>query len=100
MSQFTKQRKVRRKRQQIEGERFKEGISKFRNKLHEAAKEIKKGIKGGNCNVTACQKPNAVYFNKSTKKYYCEHCAELINWESGRADVMQLYGTPLLCEKD
>jgi hypothetical protein len=28
-----------------------------------------KGVKGGSCNVTACQKPGAMYYNKSTKKY-------------------------------
>ena len=59
-----------------------------------------KGLKNGSCNVTACQKPiaNASYFNKSTKAYYCAECAEGINWEGGRADVMKLYGVPLLCE--
>jgi hypothetical protein len=60
-----------------------------------------KGIKGGSCNVTACQRPNsAVYFNKSTKRYYCAECAHHINWPGGRADTMALYGTPLLCELD
>ena len=59
-----------------------------------------KGIKGGNCNVTACQKPGALFFNKSTKKYYCKDCATEINWPGGRKDCMELYGTPLLCELD
>ncbi len=59
-----------------------------------------KGIKDGNCNVTDCQKPGATYYNKSTKKYYCKACAEMINWEGGRKDVMELYGVPLLCEPD
>ena len=59
-----------------------------------------KGLKFGSCNITACQKPNAIYFNKSTKKYYCKECAEGINWPGGRADCMKLYGTPLLCELD
>lgn len=60
-------------------------------------KELK-GIKNGNCNVTACQKPNAIYFNKSTRKYYCKECADAINWEGGRLDTFKLYGKPLLCE--
>jgi len=65
------------------------------SKLHES-----KGKKSGRCNVTACQKPGANYFNKSTRAYYCEDCAQEINWPGGRADCMELYGTPLLCELD
>lgn len=57
-----------------------------------------KGRKGGSCNRTACQKPGADYFNKSTEKYYCGPCADMINWSGGRADCMKLFGTPLLCE--
>ncbi len=59
-----------------------------------------KGVKGGSCNVTACQKPliNGSYWNKSTERYYCEQCANQINWPGGRKDTMALYGTPLLCE--
>ncbi len=57
-----------------------------------------KGKKGGKCNVTACQKPGANYYNKSTQKYYCADCAEEINWIGGRRDTMELYGVPLLCE--
>jgi len=59
-----------------------------------------KGLKNGSCNITACQKPNAIYFNKSTMAYYCEPCAKEINWPGGRADCINLYGTPLLCELD
>jgi len=59
-----------------------------------------KGVKNGNCNVTACQRPGATYYNKSTQAYYCADCAEAINWPGGRAEVMELYGTPLLCEED
>jgi hypothetical protein len=59
-----------------------------------------KGIKGGNCNLTACQKPVALYYNKSTEKYYCKACADEINWPGGRAETFRLYGTKLLCELD
>ena len=59
-----------------------------------------KGVKGGNCNRTACQKPGAIYYNKSTEKYYCKCCADEINWPGGRSDTMRLYGTELLCELD
>ena len=46
-----------------------------------------KGKKRGRCNVTACQSPGANYYNKSTKKYYCRHCADQINWPGGRAEL-------------
>lgn len=38
-----------------------------------------KGKQGGNCNVTACQKPGATWWNTSTRAYYCAHCASEIN---------------------
>lgn len=48
-----------------------------------AALEKKKaGLKGqrdGNCNVTACQKSGATWWNTSTRAYYCAHCASEIN---------------------
>jgi hypothetical protein len=53
-----------------------------------------KGIKNGNCNRSACQKPNAVYFNHSTEKYYCHACAVLIN-DANRADSIRLFGHEL-----
>lgn len=59
-----------------------------------------KGLKGGSCNVTHCQKPNAFWYNKGTQKYYCAACADAINWPGGRADTMKIYGTPFLCELD
>ncbi len=34
-----------------------------------------KGVEGKNCNVTACQQPDAVWFNEGTQKYYCRGCA-------------------------
>jgi len=63
--------------------------------LHES-----KGKKGGRCNVTACQQPGAWYFNKSTRAYYCQECANEVNYFGGRSLTLELYGTPLLCELD
>lgn len=57
-----------------------------------------KGLQNGSCNLTACQKAGANYFNKSTMAYYCKECADEINWIGGRKDTMRLYGVPLLCE--
>lgn len=43
-------------------------------------KKADKGELYGSCNVTACQHPNlATWYNKSTEKYYCSHCARRIN---------------------
>ena len=57
-----------------------------------------KGEKGGECNRTNCTILGAHFFNKSTKKFYCERCAAAINWKGGRKDTLALYGTELLCE--
>lgn len=34
-----------------------------------------KGVKGGNCNITACQSPGAHFWNKAMNRYYCHYCA-------------------------
>ena len=34
-----------------------------------------KGKQGRNCNVTACQRPNAWFLNSGTRAYYCFDCA-------------------------
>lgn len=44
----------------------------------EERKELK-GQKDGNCNVTACQRPGAYWWNTSTRAYYCTSCAREIN---------------------
>lgn len=38
-----------------------------------------KGKRFGNCNRTACKKPHAIFYNISTRAYYCGPCAKLIN---------------------
>ena len=42
-----------------------------------------KGVAGGNCNRSSCQAPGAVYFNRSTRKFYCRQCAATINEANG-----------------
>ena len=37
-----------------------------------------KGKEGENCNRTACQVDGAYYFNKGTRAWYCQQCAETI----------------------
>ncbi len=48
------------------------------------AKATLKGKQDGNCNVTACQKPGATWWNTSTRAYYCLSCARDINYWSRR----------------
>lgn len=53
-----------------------------------------KGEHNGSCNRTACQAPGANYYNHSTRKYYCEPCAILIN-NANRQDAMRMFGHDL-----
>lgn len=53
-----------------------------------------KGQYKGNCNRTACQKPNAIWYNHSTRKYYCEECAITLN-RYNRQDAMEMFGHDL-----
>ncbi len=57
-----------------------------------------KGDKNGSCNRTACQRPGANWFNHSTRRYYCQSCAFMLN-DCNRRDAMELYGHEL-CTKD
>ena len=57
-----------------------------------------KGQRGGSCNRRACQAPGALWYNRSTEKFYCRACARLINdFLPTRRDSMRLYGDPRLC---
>lgn len=56
-----------------------------------------KGAWGGVCYRRVCDNHPACWFNKSTRKHYCETCARLIN-RANQADTLRLYGTLLLCE--
>jgi hypothetical protein len=46
------------------------------------------------CNRTACNNPRAIFYNHSTKKYYCVGCAHMIN-ERNRTNAILLYGHDL-----
>lgn len=45
-----------------------------------------KGKLRGSCNVTACQRPGAAWFNTSTRAYYCQPCALDITGFTKRVD--------------
>lgn len=54
-----------------------------------------KGEYNGLCNRSACLSPhNVIYYNHSTRAYYCPSCAGRIN-EENRADAMRLFGHDL-----
>lgn len=55
-----------------------------------------KGERGGLCNRTACQKPPAYWFNSSTRAYYCNDCAQLIN-KANFVDCVNHNEPPFLC---
>jgi len=52
-----------------------------------------KGVKDGNCNRTACQAPNAIWWNTGTRAYYCHHCA--ITIQRSENDFAGMNGKPL-----
>lgn len=56
-----------------------------------------KGEYNQECNITSCQKPNsAVWYNHSTRKYYCSSCARRLNTDVfNKRDAMQMFGHEL-----
>lgn len=53
------------------------------------SEQINKSDKGqlnGSCNRTACQAPHALWFNTSTRAYYCAQCADDITRFTRRVD--------------
>lgn len=46
------------------------------------------------CYRTICNNKKAIYYNHSTKKHYCQECADFINNEN-RKDALRLYGHEL-----
>ena len=66
--------------------------------IKEELKKVKcKGEKGGLCNRTACQSPHGViWFNHSTRAYYCGGCAHMLNSDPFNArDAERMYGHEL-----
>lgn len=62
--------------------------------LSEQKENKVKGGFNGLCNRKACNNDNAVFYNYSTKMYYCVSCARLIN-DMNRLDAMRLFGHEL-----
>lgn len=58
-------------------ERLRQGKNKppLKQKGSDPNLHPQKGLFNGRCNITACQKPGAVFFNTGTNAYYCRECA-------------------------
>jgi hypothetical protein len=54
----------------------------FNHRFESAKNAELKGKRDGNCNVSACQKHGATWFNTAMRAYYCEDCADDINYWS------------------
>ena len=53
-----------------------------------------KGQKGGECNITTCNTPDAQWYNHSTQKFYCDNCAYRLNNDPfNKRDSEKLWGT-------
>ena len=49
-----------------------------------------KGEKGGECNRTICRSENALWWNKSTRRYYCEACARrIMSWPENKGLLVE-----------
>ncbi len=48
---------------------------------HEGPNEPDKGMRLGSCNVTACQRSGAFWYNRVTCAWYCTSCAHKINYQ-------------------
>jgi len=58
-----------------------------------------KGEFGQECNRRVCQNKPAIWFNLSTRKYYCPDCAERINFENRNDQFVKKHGG-FLCVED
>ena len=53
-----------------------------------------KGKESGICNRTACDNNNAVFYNHSTRMWYCPECAKMIN-QYNQIDAVRFFGHQL-----
>lgn len=54
-------------------------VEDFKNQIYKNRPHFMKGEFKLECYRTACSNRPAVFFNHSTRKYYCTRCAHLIN---------------------
>lgn len=58
-----------------------------------AKTNVQKGKRGGDCNRTQCQRPNAWWYNKTMQAYYCGDCAGAINESCLTKDHIASFGS-------
>ena len=63
------------------------------------SEKIKKGEYQGECDRPACSNIKAEYFDYSTRKYYCESCAKIINMEN-ELYAHSMYGHDLCIKEE
>jgi hypothetical protein len=52
-----------------------------------------KGFWGGSCNMSACLRPGATWYNHGSLKYYCRSCAHDLNFDSfNRVESQRIWG--------
>lgn len=56
-----------------------DALSQYEAMNAKAKTNAAKGKRGGDCNRTQCQRPNAWWYNKTMQAYYCADCAGAIN---------------------
>jgi len=54
-----------------------------------------KGGPGEECARTVCTRGPAIGYNRSTGKWYCRHCSDILNHENMKDD-MEIFGGPLV----
>lgn len=65
---------------QVLGKAGRGSVLEQHDAMYEKAKtNAAKGKRGGDCNRTQCQRPNAWWYNKTMQAYYCADCAGAIN---------------------
>lgn len=47
--------------------------------IEQAKTNVHKGVRGGDCNRTQCQRSQAWWYNKTMRAFYCGDCAGAIN---------------------
>lgn len=66
-------------------------LPKFCSRCNAVCLHPKKGDRDGICNRTVCENEKAQWFNHSTRAWYCDDCARILNLENWD-EAYRLYG--------
>lgn len=70
-----------------------DALTRHDSMIVKAKTNEKKGQRGGDCNRTQCQRPNAWWYNKTMQAYYCGDCAGAINESCTHKDHIVSFGS-------